>query len=442
MSSSRRHFLRDLGVVSVASSLGPLLFRAVGSRASAANLAGFGSTVLPPGTPILVQIILDGGNDNLNTLVPVNNPWYYDSEYGHGPLALTPEQTLPLNGVADYRLHPALSWLAARHNSSADVAFVQGVGVSERVSFSHFDSMKVWQSTDPNLLTPTGWLGRYNDLRTPGNPYASICLNELRLECVAAQTPTLVLQTTDQFYVRTPGFPLPQNLADLYVSSLLNLAAGQSGGLHQEVGALIDRTFSMSTRITDASDSGITAGTHSRIAQHLLQTALLIRAGIPSQTYSMAFGPFDTHGDQLVRQDELLQQLNEGLSKLFAALAGSGRENDVVVQIISEFGRQITANGSAGTDHGQGGMSIVLGAAVQGGLYGEPSELDPGGPTRPNRINDAQVPTTDFRRTYAAVVNHLAGDAGAADQVLGSNFGAPLPIFGGSADALFSSGFE
>lgn len=443
MSIDRRGFLRDLGLYSLAGLSGPLWFSAFGTPAAASALAGFGSTTLPPGTPILIQIILDGGNDDLNTLVPVHSPWYYDSSYGHGPLALSPAQTLALNGLGDYRLHPALAWLAQRHNSQGDVAFVQGIGELNRVSFSHFDSMKLWQTTDANLVTPTGWIGRYNDLLSSGNPYASVSLGELRLEAVGAQTATLVLQSTDQFYVRTVGYPLPPAQAELYVEQLLAMAAGQlGGGLPQRVGELIDRTFAMSARITDASDPAITAGQHSRIAGNLLQTALMIRAGIPSQTYTMAYGAFDTHGDQLARQHELLAQLDEGLSKLYWALQGSGRENDVVVQIVSEFGRQITANGSAGTDHGQGGMSIVLGSAVQGGLYGEASELDPGGAGRPNRIHDAQVPTTDFRRLYAAVVNHLAGDGGAAELVLGSNVAA-LPIFTSAGQqALFADGFE
>lgn len=438
---NRRDFLQHLASLGLVAAAGPLLLRAFGTPASAAALAGFGDAVLPPGTPILVQIVLDGGNDDLNTLVPVENPWYYDSSYGHGPLALAPEDTLALNGLSDLRLHPALPWLAQRWNAQGDVAFVRGLGESARISFSHFDSMKVWQTTDSNLVTPTGWIGRFNDLVAPGNPYASVSVNELRLEAVAANTPTLVLQTTDGFFMRLPDYPLPDPDTELFRAQLLAMAAGQPEGLPRLAGELIGRTFGMSERIVAASDAAITAGLHSRIAQHLLQTALMIRAGIPSQTYTMAFGPFDTHGDQLARQGELLGQLNEGLEKFFNALAGSGREQDAVVQIVSEFGRQITANGSAGTDHGQGGMAIVLGAAVNGDLHGEAPTLDPGGPTRPNRIFDAQVPTTDFRRLFAATVNHLAGDSGAAEVVLGAGLGAPLEVYR-SATGLFGDGFE
>ena len=88
MAHTRRQFLHNLGLVTLATAAGPLVFRGFGSQAMAADFGAFGNTTLPPNTPILIKITLDGGNDDLSTLVPIDNPWYYDSTYGHGPIAI------------------------------------------------------------------------------------------------------------------------------------------------------------------------------------------------------------------------------------------------------------------------------------------------------------------------------------------------------------------
>jgi hypothetical protein len=162
----------------------------------------------------------------------------------------------------------------------------------------------------------------------------------------------------------------------------------------------------------------ITAGEHSRIAQQLLQAALLIRAGIPCQTYSAAFGPFDSHGGQLAMQGDRLRELNEALSVFFAAIDASDRRGDVFVLIVSEFGRKVTANASDGTDHGQAGLAIFVGGGAGRGIYGEAPTLDPGGASRPNRIHDALRPVVDYRSLHATALARLARDGGGLAQAV------------------------
>jgi uncharacterized protein (DUF1501 family) len=436
---SRRDFLRDLGRGTLLAGGLPLTLTALGRHAHAADFAGYGTSPLPAGTPILLHIVLDGGNDALNTLVPVSDPWYHDATYGHGPLALSPAQTLALNGSA-LRLHPALSYVAQRFNSRGDVAFIQGIGDGGGNSFSHFDAMKMWQTGDTALLTPTGWIGRYNDLRQPGNPYASMSMYDFRLESLGASTPAVVVHRTSNFYVREPSWPVTD--AALWRQQLQAAGVGQNG-LLAEVGDLTERTYGMSAAIV-ASAAELPLDETQHVPFTLAQAALLIRAGIPSQTYAFAYGPFDHHGDLLVNQQALLAALNTGLQTFFEVLGDSPRAADVVVMITSEFGRQVTANANAGTDHGVAGLALVFGDRVRGGFYGEPPTLDPGGPTRPNRIYDALPVTTNFRRLFGAVVNHLGDDGGLAQAVFGNGFGAELPIFtpAGAGDVLMHSGFE
>src|SRR3954463_10329081 len=104
---TRRGFLKRVGAVAVSTAIGPTIldvFVPMGQPAKAATMLPITGN-LPPGTPIVVVIDLQGGNDFLNTLVPMNDPWYYDSTYGHGSLAIPQSQARPLTGTP-YGLHP------------------------------------------------------------------------------------------------------------------------------------------------------------------------------------------------------------------------------------------------------------------------------------------------------------------------------------------------
>jgi hypothetical protein len=189
---------------------------------------------------------------------------------------------------------------------------------------------------------------------------------------------------------------------------------------------MIGTTFLVSDRILAASDPTITGDgsqNYKQITKDLLQVAILVRGGMPSQNYAVGFGPFDSHSGQKQMLVDRYTELNEALSHFFAAMAGHPRQNDVFVVITSEFGRQITANRDGGTDHGQAGMAIFIGGGVHRGIFGLAPTLDPGGLTRPNRVNDSLRPTIDFRTVHATVINRLAkGDTNVGDSVLGAHY--------------------
>jgi len=242
----------------------------------------------------------------------------------------------------------------------------------------------------------------------------------LRPEAVGASAPTLVLQDTSQFrYV-------PAWLdSDLFKSSARQMST-VTGGAVGDVAKMIGTTFTVSDRIVAASDPAVTGDgsqNYKQITKDLLQVAVLVRAGMPSQNYTLGFGPFDSHSNQKQMLIDRYTELNEALSHFFAAMAGHPRQNDVFVVITSEFGRQVTANRDAGTDHGQAGMAIFVGGGVSRGIFGQAPTLDPGGPTRPNRVNDSLRPIIDFRTVHATVINRLAkGDTNVGDSVLGAHY--------------------
>lgn len=417
---NRRKFLAQVGAVGAAGVGGGVLFDAITGKPFA---WGVGETdVLPVGTPICVHIAMEGGNDYLNTLVPVEDAWYRDTTYGHGAIAFGSADTLALTG-STYRLHKDLPWLADRWNNVGDVGFALGVGQTNVWNFSHFDCMRFWESGQVNQSGPavTGWMGRFADTTRPGNPLASISIGDLRGEAIGTTAPVLVIQDTAQFnYV-------PAWLdSDKFTASTKKMATLTSTGKVGEVAKMLTTTYAVADRIKGATDPAITGDgsqNYSWVTQQLLQVATLVRAGMPSQTYTLAFGPFDTHTDQRAMQSARFVELNQGLEKFFAAFAGHPRANDIFVLITSEFGRQATANQDGGTDHGQAGMAMFIGGGVQRGVFGQAPTLDPGGPTRPNRRFDALKPNTDFRSVAATAMNRLTrGDTNVGDAVLGYHF--------------------
>ena len=177
-------------------------------------------------------------------------------------------------------------------------------------------------------------------------------------------------------------------------------------------------TFAAQSKVFAASDDAVAAEFDSTdVGQQLAQVAMLIDAGIPSQTYVVTLGGFDTHGEEDGTQPTLFGQLDAALGQFFDVIGAGPRANDVFVYATSEFGRQQTANGSAGCDHGQAGVDLVVGGGVRGGLYGEAPTSAPGA-----RLDDALVPTVDFRSVYATILNHLGRSSATSTTVLFKHF--------------------
>ena len=180
----------------------------------------------------------------------------------------------------------------------------------------------------------------------------------------------------------------------------------------------ISDTFAAQSRVFAATNDTVAAGfDNTDVGQQLAQVAQLIDASIPSQVYVVTLGGFDTHGGEDGLQPTLYGQLDTALGEFFAVIDAGPRASDVFVYATSEFGRQQTANGSAGCDHGQAGIDLLVGGGVRGGLYGEAPSSAPS-----DRLDDALVPTVDFRSVYATILNHLGRSAAVSDTVLSRHF--------------------
>ncbi len=336
----------------------------------------------------LVLVTLYGGNDALNTVVPIADDTY---RAARGPLALDPAETLDIG--EGFALHPALTRTKALWDAD-QLAVVHGVGF-ESLDRSHFHCMDVWQAGG-DASASTGWVGRWLDLGGD---------DPLDAVSVGRRLPLLARGERRAAAVIPPGpFTLPGDghlrghLADLAdpdraASDLEAVVARSTADLlavADTVGPLLDET----TAETTADAGGEAADT---FVGRMAAVARLIEAELPTRVYEVELGGFDTHANQLATHEALLAELDEGLGTLL----DKAGELPITVLVYSEFGRRVAPNAGGGTDHGAAGTVLVAGD-VRPGHHGDPPPLD--------HLTDGDLVTTvDYRAVYGAVLEGVLG---------------------------------
>lgn len=394
---SRRRFLQTaVGATAGAVVLPPVLGELAEASALGAN------------DRILVLVMMGGGNDSLNTVVPTNQPRYHDLR---GSLAIPGNTTLPLG--QGYGLHPALGYLKQRWNQG-DVAIVDGVG-NPSADHSHFTSLAQWMTGSARPGTLSGWAGRYLD--GVGGPLSGVSVGDqgVPLHLIGERSMAVGLPRRGDLFGADRS-----NLYERIVYDTIRDHPDQSSGLGafgdlvaQVQGAAIDTAQAVEPIYTPTiNEDGLVADM--RLA------ARLINLGLGARVVNVGFSGFDTHDDQPADHAARLTELDTALRAFFADLSGANRARTTVMT-FSEFGRRGEANDSNGTDHGAAGMLFFVGDDVRGGFHGEHPDLN-----RLTPRGDLET-TVDFRSVYASVIDQwLRGDA---NEVLGGNF-EQLNLFG------------
>jgi uncharacterized protein (DUF1501 family) len=355
----------------------------------------------PDGAKTLVVVTLYGGNDGLATVIPYADPAY---RAARPELAYGGDQVLRLDDALG--LNPLLKGLKARFDAG-QVAIVNGVGYP-KPDRSHFRSMDIWQTADPDRPANTGWLGRWLDA-AGGDPRYAVSFEPVL-------PPLLAGATAAGAAVPLTGLRLPNGVQPALLSTFGKATAGEPAMQARAARAFADlvRVDDMVREVNEAAaardpddDEPAATGTGGRTAlgTQLEMVAKCIEAKVATRVFSASLGGFDLHADEKATQEALLRRLDEALTGFLDRVKGS----EVVVLVYSEFGRRVRANGSDGTDHGTAGPVFVLGDGVKGALYGEqPSltDLDKG---------DLKS-TVDFRDVYATLLEDVLGTD--ANQVL------------------------
>jgi uncharacterized protein (DUF1501 family) len=350
-----------------------------------------------PAAKTLVLVTLYGGNDGLNTVVPYADPAYLSAR---PDLAYQPGEVLDLgDGVG---LNPGL---AGFHRLLKDekLAVVRGIGYP-KPNRSHFQSMDIWQTAQPDRPGVTGWLGRWLDT-AGGDPRLAVSFEPV--------LPPLLAGTTSAG-ATVPGgvLSLPGGVPPELVTGFGKASPGESPALARAAACFADlmRVQDLMRQVTEGApedeeaDDGetppatATGGAAPPLDQQLALVARCIEAGAATRVYSVSLGGFDLHADGKEQQRSLLARLDKPLTAFADRMAGKG----VVIAVYSEFGRRVRANASDGTDHGTASDMFLLGDGVRGGLHGEPPSL--------TDLDDGDLKfTTDFRDVYATLLDGVLG---------------------------------
>ena len=368
--------------------------------------------------PVLAVVSLSGGNDGLNTVIPYNNPRYRDYR---PTLGIPEDQIVPITDQLGF--HPSFAPLK-KYWDEGKLAIIQGIGYPNG-SLSHFRSMDIWATCEPDTLGVEGWLGRAIKAIDPNGENVLTGVNFGR------------------------GLPRSLAMEGVPVASVGNLDSyGLLSDIEQEQDReealdLFGRMYSPAIGLGPVNDfirrTGIEAlkgadilGTapgmyHSEIEYMLGNIGGYMRdmvqvhnAGLGTRVLftTAPYNIFDTHANQAVGQSNLLQDVASNVDSLLSDLRQLEISDNVVTLLYSEFGRRAIDNGS-GTDHGTGGVAFVIGEQVKGGLYGEYPSLEPGGLEDGGNL----LHNVDFRSAYTTLLESWMGlDA--------------KPIVGGSFEPL------
>ena len=410
---SRRQFLKTSMVAVPAAAAMPAVF----SRAVAAAIHEQQSSVAPMGNRTLVIVQMAGGNDGLNTVVPVNDSRYYELR---GSLAIPQSDVIPIDRQVGF--HPSLT--AFKDLWDEDVlAVVEGVGYADQ-SFSHFESMDIWQTASTGRRGYEGWLGRYLNGIAAEQEDAFLALaadSRLPLALNTSKVAVPLVESLDAYQLQDDPRNAWNRLAR--TKALLNLYS--SAPEATRFGALLDNTLRAAQRSSDALqqahkryEPAVEYG-ESALAQGLRLVAEAIDADLGLRVGHVRIGGFDTHASQESRHESLLTETADAMLAFYRDLQAHGRGNDVVMMTWSEFGRRVTGNASDGTDHGSAGPMFVAGARVAGGFYGERPSL---ASLDKNNLRF----TIDFRQVYASVLEGWLGAP--SEDVLGDRY-ERLPLF-------------
>jgi uncharacterized protein (DUF1501 family) len=359
---------------------------------------------VPPGNKVMVILQFSGGNDGLNTVIPIRNDIYYRERPRLGI-----DRTKALALTDEVGLHPALISLKELYDDGS-------LGILNNVGYpnpdrSHFRSMDIWQTgSASNEYITTGWVGRYLDA-----------------QCHRCDKPTYALEIDDVLSLALKGenskaiaMKDPQRLFGTSNEKFFkDVMKNHKDGDEETVDYLyktMSETLSSANYIFQQSRAHPSSADYPKteLGNGLKTIASLIFSDINTKVYYISLGSFDTHVNQENQQQRLFTELSDAIKAFTADLRNNNRFNDVLMFTFSEFGRRVSQNASGGTDHGTANNMFLIGGALkQKGIINPMPDL--------NDLDEGDLKyKIDFKAVYATVLkNWLDSDDSA---ILGKKY--------------------
>ena len=368
--------------------------------------------------PVFAVLSLSGGNDGLNTVIPRTNGLYRDYRPS---LSIAENQIIPINDELGF--HPAMAPLK-RFWDEGKLAVFLGIGYPN-ASYSHFRSMDIWHTCEPDSQGTEGWLGRAIKEMDPNSENVLTGVNFGRgLPRALAKDGVPVASVGD---LETYGLLTGIDGEDQRSEALDVFGRMYSPAIGR--GAVMDYIKATGTDALKGADILATAPqmyssdveySNSVVGQYMKNIAQTHLAGFGTRILytTSPYNGFDTHANQAALHAGLWGDVSNTVETFFSDLRSHDASDNVTLFLFTEFGRRIADNGS-GTDHGAGGVAFAVGEHVKGGVYGAYPSLEPGQQEEGGNLKF----NLDFRSVYTDILeNWLKLEAA---PIVGGNFEKP-----------------
>ena len=364
--------------------------------------------------PVLVVLQLSGGNDILNTVAPYGDGLYYDFRPTTG---IAEDRVIPLDNR--FGLHPSMGPIKDLWDRG-NVAIINGVGYPNP-DRSHFRSMDIWHTAEPEKIVAEGWLGKV--IRELDPHKNNVCTGVsfgtgMPRAMYLSGTPAMSVSQLEGYGLLTTMSGEKQRRAlNAFTRMYMPEEFEEQNMMLDHIGQTGIDAMTGADMLKAAPDSYRSNVEYAPdpLSQSLRGIAQVHLAGIGTRVFYAQIGGFDVHGNEVNMQASLWDNASRSVSDFFRDLKEHGASDEVVMLVFSEFGRRVKDNGN-GTDHGSGGGAFLIGERVNGGFFSDYPSLEPS-----KQLNGDLHFNNDFRSLYSSVL----------DQWFGIN---PAPIVNGKFD--------